>query len=238
LSELLGTILNDLQSRFDVFLFLRRVQETTSPYLHHPFQGGKPKKEQKDQYTLQHLEKAQLFVVNQVTLIQKHDERRNVHLLGKQDVLASLWHRTVSGRHDEDRAVHLSRTRDHILDIVRVPRTIDVGVVTIWRFVLYVAHSNRHGLGVVADGTTLSDISVALEFGETLGGLNGKDRGRSCGFAVIDVANRANVHVWLRALKNFLRHFARNPLFFTIRPTERPSKIEQETPTRTRPRRQ
>ena len=93
-----------------------------------------------------------------------------------------------------------------------------MSVVTIGCLVLDVTHGDRHGLRVVADGSTLGDVRIALEFRHTLSGLNGKDGGRRGCLTVIDVANCANVHVWLRALKSFLRHFARNPLSLSVPP--------------------
>ena len=70
----------------------------------------------------------QLFIINQITLIQKHHQLRNIHLTREKNVFASLRHRTISSRHNQNRAVHLRRTSDHILDIVRMPRTIDVSI--------------------------------------------------------------------------------------------------------------
>ena len=51
-------------------------------------------------------------------------------------MLAGLRHRAVGGRDDEDRPVHLRRAGDHVLDVVGVARTIDVGVVPLVGLVL------------------------------------------------------------------------------------------------------
>ena len=184
-------------------------------------------------FHLDELEK--LFVVDKIALIEEADQSWNVHLLGQQNVFASLWHRTVSSRDDQNRAVHLSRTSDHFLNIICVPRAIDVSVVTIWGFVLNVANRDRDGLRVVTNGTTLGNVRIALELRQTLCSLNGENGGRRCCLAVIDVANRANVHVWLRALKIFLRHFARSPLSLSVPP--HPFRASGHS-TRTQPRRQ
>jgi len=58
-------------------------------------------------------------------------------------VLARLGHRTIGGRHDQDRAVHLRRARDHVLDVVGVPRAVDVSVVAVLRLVLDVRRRDR-----------------------------------------------------------------------------------------------
>ena len=73
----------------------------------------------------------ELLVVDHVLLVEEHDEVRHADLLGEQDVLARLRHRTVGSRHDQDRAVHLGGTGDHVLDVVGVARAVDVRVVAL-----------------------------------------------------------------------------------------------------------
>ena len=68
---------------------------------------------------------------------------RHVHLPRQQHVLPRLRHRPVVRRHHQDRPVHLGRPRDHVLDVVRVPRTIDMRVVPVRRLVLHVRHRDR-----------------------------------------------------------------------------------------------
>ena len=105
----------------------------------------------------------QLRIIHQVAFVQKHDQRRNVHLASQQHVLASLRHGAVGGRHDQDRTVHLSGTRDHVFDVVGVARAIDMSVVPLVAFILDVGNRNGHRLGVVADSTALGDIRIRLE---------------------------------------------------------------------------
>src|SRR4051794_620923 len=78
----------------------------------------------------------QLGIVDHVRLVQRDDDVRHLDLAGEQHVLARLGHGAVGGGDDEDRAVHLGRARDHVLDVVRVPRAVDVRVVTVLRLVL------------------------------------------------------------------------------------------------------
>src|SRR6185503_48024 len=73
----------------------------------------------------------QLGIVYRVSLVHEHDHRRHAYLSGEQNVLARLRHRAVSGCHHQNRAVHLRRARDHVLHIVSVARTVNVGIVTI-----------------------------------------------------------------------------------------------------------
>src|SRR5690606_13389661 len=56
----------------------------------------------------------QLGVVNQVGLVQEHDDVGNDYLAGQQDVLAGLRHGAVSSRADQDGAVHLGSTGGHV----------------------------------------------------------------------------------------------------------------------------
>lgn len=57
--------------------------------------------------------------------------------MGEQDVLAGLGHRTVHSGHNQNGSIHLGSTRDHVLHIIGVAGAIDVGVVTVLRFVLH-----------------------------------------------------------------------------------------------------
>ena len=91
-----------------------------------------------------HLDQLQkLVVVNKVNLVHEDHDVGHAYLTGQQDVLARLRHRTVGRRYHQDRTVHLGRTRDHVLDIVRVTRTVYVRVVTVLRLVLHVSRRNR-----------------------------------------------------------------------------------------------
>src|SRR5690606_20751360 len=60
----------------------------------------------------------QLFVVNEVALVEEDHQSGDVHLTGQQDVLAGLGHRAVSGGDHQDRAVHLGGTGDHVFDVI------------------------------------------------------------------------------------------------------------------------
>ena len=78
----------------------------------------------------------QLGVVDQVDLVEEHDQLRHADLAGEQHVLARLRHRAVVGGHDQDRAVHLGGAGDHVLDVVGVAGAVDVGVVAVGGLVL------------------------------------------------------------------------------------------------------
>ena len=122
-------------------------------------------------------------------------------------MFASLRHRSVSGIDDENRTVHLSGAGDHILDVVRVTRAIDVSIVSLVRFVLNVGHRDGDDLRRVTDVSTLGDILVGLRVGSELKRLTGHDGSRQRCLAVVDVADRAYVHVRLLSLEFILGHW-------------------------------
>ena len=120
----------------------------------------------------------ELLVVDHVGLVEEHDDVGHADLAGEQDVLARLGHRAVGRRDHEDRAVHLGGARDHVLHVVRVTGTVDVGVVTVVRLVLDVRGRDRDaarlllrsvvdlvegaGLAAVLLGSTLVMAAVSV----------------------------------------------------------------------------
>ena len=148
----------------------------------------------------------QLGVVDHVGLVQRDDDRRHLDLAREQDVLARLRHRAVGGRDHEDRAVHLRGARDHVLDVVGVARAVDVRVMAVRRLVLDVRRVDRDAalplLGSVVDRREVAHLCVAAAgLGEHL-----RDRRRQRRLAVVDVPDRADVDVRLRALELLLGH--------------------------------
>ena len=146
----------------------------------------------------------ELGVVDHVDLVEEDDDVGHLHLAGQQDVLARLGHRAVGGGHDQDRAVHLGGAGDHVLDVVRVARAVDVGVVAGVGLVLDVGDRDRDPplalLGRVVDRVERAVLRLTLE-GEVL-----RDRRRQARLAVVDVADRADVDVRLGALELLLGH--------------------------------
>ena len=156
----------------------------------------------------------QLRIVNRVDLVQGDDDVRHVDLLGEQHVLARLRHRAVDRAHDQDRAVHLRGAGDHVLDVVGVARAVDVRVVPVRRAVLDVARRDGQNLGLVAPALRLGrfgDFVVRNELGPALvGGHLGERRGQRR-LAMVDVADRAHVHVRLGTIELLLRHCCASP---------------------------
>src|SRR3954447_168268 len=155
----------------------------------------------------------ELLVVDHVDLVQEHDDVRHADLAGEQDVLARLRHRAVSGRHDQDRAVHLGGARDHVLDVVRVTRAVDVRVVAVRRLVLDVRRVDRDAALLLL--RRLVDL-VEVGGGRAGAGL-GQHLGDGCGqrrLAMVDVTDGADVEVRLVPLELLLGHLA--PVSFAL----------------------
>ena len=148
----------------------------------------------------------ELLIVDHIALVQKDDDVGHADLTGEQNVLTGLSHRAIGGSDNEDRAVHLGGTRDHVLDVVRVARTVNVGIVALPSLVLDVG--NRDGDAAL---TLLGGLVDVLE-----GGVVGlaalllrEDLRDGCGqrgLTMIDVTNRTDVYMRLATIKLLLGH--------------------------------
>ena len=107
----------------------------------------------------------QLFVIDEVALVQEHNDVRHTNLTTEQNVLFRLRHRAVRSRNHQNRTIHLGGTGDHVLDKVSVAGAVNVSIVTVVRLVLNVCHCDRHCLGIVTYGTAFGDVRVTLRFG-------------------------------------------------------------------------
>ncbi len=149
----------------------------------------------------------QLLIVDRVRLVERDQDVGHTHLASEQHVLTGLRHRTIGGRNHQNRAVHLSRTGDHVLDVVGVTRSIDVGVVPLLRLVLHV--------GDVDGDTTLTLFGRVVDLIERARLVQlrvlvvqhlGDSRGQR-GLAVVNVTDGPDVDVGLGPLELRLRHF-------------------------------
>ena len=158
-----------------------------------------------EQVTHFHLDEVEQFgIIHHVALVQEHDERGHADLTGEQDVLTGLGHGAVRRRDDEDAAVHLRGTGDHVLDIIGVAGAVDVRVVTLVALVFNVGGVDRDTAFLFFGGGVDAVVSHGLGLARL--GQDGGDGSRQRGFAVIDVANGANVHVRFGSLKFVLSH--------------------------------
>src|SRR5690606_32010434 len=147
----------------------------------------------------------ELLVLDHVDLVEVGDDVGNAHLARQQDVLAGLGHGAVGRAHHQDGAVHLRRAGDHVLDVVGVPGGVDVRVVTRGRLVLDVRGVDGDAARLLLGG--LVDLVVRLHLDRRVSRRRGEgDRRGGGGLAVVDVSDRAHVHVRLGTLEYTLSH--------------------------------
>ncbi len=146
----------------------------------------------------------QLLVVHHVDLVQVHHHRRHFHLPRQQHVLPCLGHGPVRRAHHQDRPIHLGRARDHVLDVVRVPRAVHVRVVPLVRLVLHVGDGDRDApLPLLR---RLVDLVERREVRLPLHRQRLRDRRRQRRLPVVHVTNRPHVHVRLVSYELLLGH--------------------------------
>src|SRR5918999_835143 len=146
----------------------------------------------------------ELLVVDHVDLVEEDHDVRDTDLAGEQDVLARLGHGAVGRRDDQDRAVHLRGAGDHVLDVVRVARAVDVRVVALVGLVLHVRRRDRDtALALLG---SVVDLLEAHRLADVLLGEHLRDGRGERGLAVVDMADGADVDVRLVALELRLSH--------------------------------
>eukprot|EP00760_Papus_ankaliazontas_P038114 PhM_4_TR8872/c0_g1_i1/m.10471 len=137
-------------------------------------------------------------VLDHVTLVDEAHKLRDADLRREQKVLLRLGHRAVVGGDDDDSAVHLRGTRNHVLDEIHMPGAVDVAVVTLRRLVLHVCGVDGDTASALLrggiDGAVVAALCKALLRHDA-----GDGSGQSC-LAVVNVADRSDRNVWLRAL--------------------------------------
>src|SRR5699024_10988659 len=146
----------------------------------------------------------QLGVVDHVGLVQEYDDERYADLAGEQNVFARLRHGAVGSGYDQNGAVHLCGTGDHVLDVVGVTRTVDVGVVARVRFVFHVRGGDRDAARLFFRGVV--NLVERTQFRSELLRRYDRQSRRQCRLAMVNVTNRAYVDVRLAAIKFFLGH--------------------------------
>lgn len=114
-----------------------------------------------------HLDEFQHFGVLQgVDLVDEDDNLLDTDLTGQQQVLTGLGHLAVGGSDDNNSTIHVGGTRDHVLDVIGVTRTVDVGVVAVVGRVLDVGGGDGDTslalLGGLVDRAIVEEICVAL----------------------------------------------------------------------------
>ena len=120
-------------------------------------------------------------------------------------MLAGLLKRTVGSGDDKDSAVHLSRTGDHVLDIVGVSGAVDMSVVTFCGLVLNVTGIDCDSacslFGSVIDLVVCHELDVSVSERKIL-----RDRGGKGGLAVVDVTDGTDIDVGFCSFEFSLCH--------------------------------
>ncbi len=141
----------------------------------------------------------QLLVIHLINLVEVNHHMRNADLTAQKNVLARLRHRTVRRVHHQNRPVHLSRTRDHVLHVIRVAGTVHMRIVTPLCLVFHMRRRNRDPSRLLLRRAV--NRIIALKIAVLL-----RDRRRQRRLAVINVTNRANVYMRLRTIKLLFCH--------------------------------
>ena len=150
------------------------------------------------------------FVVNLVDFVKENNDSGNADLASKQDMFASLGHRTIRSRNNEDCAVHLRRTGYHVFDIVGVTRTVNVRIVAFFGLVLNVRSVNRNA--AFAFFRSLINVLVGFVFCEAFFRKDFGNSSSQSGFAVIDVTDCTNINVGFTAVKFLFCHLNEHSL--------------------------
>src|SRR5579862_3810743 len=146
----------------------------------------------------------QLLVVHHVGLVHEHHDVRHTYLTRQQNVLARLRHRPIRRRYHQNRPVHLRRPRDHVLHVVRVPRTVHVRVVAVLALVLHVRRRNRNPARLLL--RRLVNLVVRYKLTPIRLRHHLRQRRRQSRLPMIHMTNRPHVHVWLVTLKSLFGH--------------------------------
>ena len=142
-----------------------------------------------------HLDELEQFlVIDLIDLVHEDHHPRDADLAAQQDVLARLRHGPVGGVHHQDRAVHLRGTRDHVLDVIGVAGAIDMRIVPRLGLVFHMRGRDRDPARLLFRGPV--DLVIGLEIAEIL-----RDRRRQRRLAMINMPDRANVHMRLVTFK-------------------------------------
>jgi hypothetical protein len=135
-------------------------------------------------------------------------------LVRQQHVLSRLRHRTIRRSHHQDRPIHLRRSRDHVLDVVPVPRHIHMRIVSILCLIFHMRNVDRDAAFFFF--RRIVDRIEGAVIRKSLHCLYFCDRRRQRGFPMVNVPHRPHIHVRLRPFVYFLCHFFLSPNIFVI----------------------
>ena len=122
----------------------------------------------------------------------------------QENVLPGLRHWAIGRGHHKNRAVHLRGSGNHVLDVVSMPRRVNVRVVALSRFIFRMMQRNRNAarffFGRIVDLIDILHASLEPSHVEDFGNGRGQR-----GFAVINMTDGADIYVRLGTIE-FFRH--------------------------------
>src|SRR5690606_11936540 len=119
-------------------------------------------------------------------------------------MLTCLWHRAIRSGNHQYGTVHLSSTRNHVLNVIRVTWTVNVGIVTICGSVLYVGSVNGN-TPFFFFGSVVDRIETSLFRKSCVSQYASNSRGQ-CSFTVIHVSNGTYIQMRFGTIKCCLCH--------------------------------
>ena len=120
-------------------------------------------------------------------------------------MFTGLGHRAISCRYYEDSTIHLSSTGNHVLYIVGMPWAVNVCIVAGFGFIFNSGGVDCDTAGSFfrsfIDGSVVEEVCFAF-FSQYFGDSSGQS-----GFAVVDMANGADVNMGLCSFVMSFCHF-------------------------------
>src|SRR4030043_1673099 len=127
-----------------------------------------------------------------------------------------LRHWSIRSANHQYCAIHLSRTGNHILNIVGMPRTIHVSIVPFRSLILNMGDSDCQAAGFlfrcIIDGIEGTKLSIPL-----LGQAQSDSRCQSR-LTVVNMTYGSHIQMWFCTLKDFLCHFREPPSLHSPQP--------------------
>ena len=149
----------------------------------------------------------QLRIIHQIHLIQIHHNTRHPHLPRQQHMLPRLRHRPIIRPHHQHRPIHLRRPRNHVLNVISMPRHIHMRIMTSIRLILHMRNRNRNP-PLLLLRSLINLIKRRIHHLRIPRRQHLRNRRRQRRLPMINMTHRPHIHMRLRTLKPLLTHGA------------------------------